>query len=158
MAALLVAGNALACASEPAKAPHAERPLDEAIARQLIAEAVRSEGATPTGGRLISLPRDKHLLADIGVSGHKLAIAFVTASERQTLGASVPAYDVGSTALQLVRDANDHDARILILHDLSYVTDEQTGDEREVSSVAVSNRLQRDVRDFLAEAKKQGWP
>jgi hypothetical protein len=147
-----------ACGGRPAEAPHEARPLEQALARELIRQAVRDEGATPTAELPIALPRDKQLQADVGVAGKKLAIAFVTGQERQMLGASVPAYDVGSAALQLVRDAADHDLRVLVLHDLGYMTDEQSGEEREVSSVVVKNRLQRDVRDFLAEARKRGWP
>lgn len=146
------------CAGPPAEAPHPAQPLEQSLAREVIREAVLAEGATPTAELAIALPRDMQLQADVGIAGKKLAIAFVTGQERQVLGTSVPAYDVGSSALQLVRDSGDPDLRVLVLHDLGYMTDEQTGDEREVSSVAVKNRLQRDVRDFLAEARKRGWP
>jgi hypothetical protein len=46
----------------------------------------------------------------------------------------------------------------LVLHDTNYATDEQAGNDRDVSSVIVEQRLQRDVRDFLAEAKRHSWP
>ena len=124
----------------------------------MIRDAIRAEGATPSAETAIALPRDVQLQADVSVAGRKLAIAFITGSERQLLGSGVPAHDVGSDALQLVRDSEDPEVRVLVLHDLGYMTDEQRGDEREVSSVTVRNRLQRDVRDFLAEARKRGWP
>jgi hypothetical protein len=149
---------AAACAAPPAKSPNETRPLDEGRARELIANAIATDGATATGPRLVSLPRDKQLLVDIGVSGKRHAIAFITGTERGELGSSVPAHDVGSTALQLVRDTKDRDTRILILHDLAYMTDEQAGEQRAVSSVVVERRLQRDVLDFLAEARRQSWP
>jgi hypothetical protein len=132
--------------------------LDQALARELIRDAIRAEGALPSAQLAVALPRSHQLTADVGIEGHKLAVAFVTGSERQELGSSVPAYDVGSNALQLVRDSGDPDVRVLVLHDLGYMTDEQTGEDREVSSVVVKHRLQRDVRDFLAEARKRGWP
>jgi hypothetical protein len=159
-AALLVSSLGLcgACGSAPAAAPRVVTPLDESTARQWIAEAVGAEGEVPTGQRAVKLPRNKQLLADIGVSGHKLAIAFVIESERRELGSSVPAHDVGSAALALVRDAEDPATRVLVLHDLGYTTDEQAGEERDVSSTVVKQRLQRDVRDFLAEARRRGWP
>ncbi len=146
------------CATEPAKSPHPQRPLAESRAVELIARAVSDERLTPTTGRLVSLPRERALQVDVAVAGRQLAIAFVTAPERTALGSAIPAHDVGSNALSLVRDPNHPDTRILILHDLGYMTDEQEGEEREVTSVMVERRLQRDVKDFLATARRQGWP
>jgi hypothetical protein len=132
--------------------------LDQSEAIGLIASAIAAEGETPAGARPIALPRNQRLMADVTVKGHKFAIAYVTIDERRQLGKSVPAHDVGSNALQLVRDVNDRETRVLVLHDLNYMTDEQAGEEREVSSVVVERRLERDVRDFIAEARRQQWP
>ncbi len=146
------------CSSRPPKQPNATRPLDQVEAIGHIAAAIREEGETAAGARPIALPRAQQLMADVTVSGRRFAIAYVTVDERRTLGNNVPPHDVGSNALQLVRDVNDRETRVLVLHDLNYMTDEQSGDEREVSSVVVERRLQRDVRDFVAEARRQGWP
>ncbi len=155
---MALAGVLAACSPEPAAAPHPKRPLAESRAIELIAKAVSDERLTPTTGRAIVMPRDRTLRTDVGVQGKQLAIAFITADERTQLGSAIPAYDVGSTALSLVRDPSNTDTRILILHDLAYMTDEQEGDDREVTSVMVEHRLQRDVKDFLAAASRQGWP
>ncbi len=148
----------LACGEQPARAPHPTRPLGEARARALIAQVIQEQGDSPAAGRRIALPKARELQVDVTVAGHMYGIAFITAEERPRLGTGVPAPDVGSNALQLVRDVTNHQARILVLHDTNYMTDEQAGDDRDVSSVVVEHRLQRDVRDFLAEAKRQNWP
>lgn len=161
LSAVAVTGIALfspACSSPPPKQPNATRPLDQAEAIGHIAAAIRQEGESPAGARPIALPRGQQLIADVTLSGKRFAIAYVTVDERRQLGKSVPPHDVGSNALQLVRDVNNRDTRVLVLHDLNYMTDEQSGEEREVSSVVVERRLERDVRDFVVEARRQGWP
>ena len=132
--------------------------MSEAIARAWIGEVIGESGATPTAPQAITISRGKRLQADVGLSGARYAIAYVVAGERRELGGSVPPYDVGNSALVLVRGSEDPNVRVLILHDLAYQTDEQAGGDRELSSVVVKQRLQRDVRDFLAEAKRRGWP
>ena len=154
----LAALGQLTCTHAAAKAPHPTRPLQQARARTLIAEVIAQNGLRPAGERVVEVAHGKHLSVDVTIVGFKLGIAYVTGPERQVLGDGVPAHDVGSDALRLIRDAADPTARVLLLHDSAYVTDEELGEERERSAVAVEGRLRRDVQDFLAEARKQSWP
>ncbi len=154
---ILCAAVLSACGSGPAKAPNPTQPLDELRARELIARAVRDENAQAETGRTISVGQGKTLSVDIGVVGKKHGIAYVTESERQELGNLIPPHDVGSTALRVVRDTQDQDTVILLLHDRAYMLDDAIGTEHEVTGIMAERKLQRDVRDFLVQARAKQW-
>ncbi|MEN9577816.1 MAG: hypothetical protein RJA70_825 [Pseudomonadota bacterium] len=145
------------CGTRPASSPNPTQPLDERRARDLIARALRDEAAEPELGRSISVGRGLSLAVDIGVAGKTLGIAYVTESERANLGALIPAHDVGSQALRVVRDQEDSETVILLLHDTAYLADDQAGSDHEVTGVMAARKLQRDVKDFLVQARAQRW-
>lgn len=147
-----------ACGPGEANTPRPEQPLPETRAREVIAQAVQDSGARPSGQYTITVKRGLKLQADVGVVDHKYGIAYVSGSERAALGDAIPAHDVGSASLMVVRDIADRQSAVLLLHDLAYVADEQLGTERESSSLAAELKLARDVKDFLAKARGEGWP
>lgn len=143
-----------ACGGPPAQTAHLGWSLEQARVIRLAAAALHEERVSPGAARSVEPPRGRQLDIDLGVRGKQLGIAFITGDERAKLGPAVPAHDVGSTAPLLVRAQA---MRILVLHDLANKTDEQHGGERAVSSVVVERRLQRDVKDFVVQARRQGW-
>jgi hypothetical protein len=149
---------AFACGSGEANAPRPQQPLPETRAREVIAQAVHDSGARPRAQYTIMVRGGRQLSVDVGVAGHKYGVAYVTGSERSALGDAVPAYDVGSASLQVVRDIQDRESAVLLLHDLGYMADEQLGTERESTSLAAELKLSRDVKDFLAKAQGEKWP
>lgn len=146
-----------ACAGGPPKSPNPTQPVDELRARALIAEVVREANAQPEQGRTIHVGVDQVLNVDIGVIGKKHGIAYVTEAERRELGPSIPPPDLGSNALRVVRDDKDPETVILLLHDTSYVADDQMGSEREVTGIMAERKLKRDVRDFLVQTRAKQW-
>lgn len=147
-----------ACGAGPAKAPNPTEPLDELRARELIISALRDEKEQGELGRTLSVGQGKSLAVDVGVAGKKQGIAYVTESERLDLGSLIPPYDIGNNALRVVRDLVDPDTVVLLLHDTAYLADDQVGTDREVTGVMAERKLQRDVRDFLVQARAKQWP
>jgi hypothetical protein len=98
------------------------------------------------------------LIVDVGVAGRKYGVAYVSGSERSALGDAIPAHDVGSASLRVLRDIKDRELAILLLHDLGYVADEQLGTDRETTTFAAELKLGRDVKDFLTKARGETWP
>jgi hypothetical protein len=158
--ALLLSASVLACSSPPPRAPNPTRPLDERRAVEIILQAFHDERDPPVHGQPVPLAPGKALEVDVSSQGKKYGVAYVTSNERVTLGGALPPRDPGmGDALQLVSGIGDQgDARILILHDVDYVYDDQVGEEHEETTVTAELKLRRDVRDFLVRAHAEKWP
>ncbi len=156
----ILLSSALACGSPPAKSANPTRTLDERRAVEIIIRGFRAERDQPVPGTSIELEEGKQLEIDVGSSGRKYGVAYVTANERRTLGSALPARDPSmGDALQLVRGIGDAaDAKILVLHDTSYLYDDHVGAGREASTITAERKLERDVRDFLVRAHAERWP
>lgn len=150
----------LACGGPPPRAPNPTRPLDERRAVEIIIDAFRAEHDRGVTGRSIALPNGKHLEVDVSAAGKKYGVAYVTANERRDLGNAVPMPEPGmEDALHLVRGTGeDADAKILVLHDSSYLFDDQVGEEHESTVLTAERKLERDVRDFVVRAHAEKWP
>ena len=150
----------LACSAPPPRAPNPTHPLDERRALEIILQAFHDERDTPAHGRPIELAPGKALEVDVSAQGRKYGVAYVTESERATLGAALPARDPSmGDALQLVSGlGSDADARVLVLNDTDYAYDDQVGEEHEETTVTAELKLRRDVRDFLVRAHAEKWP
>jgi hypothetical protein len=157
-AAATLACVAFACSSQGPASPSPRQPLPESRAREVIAQAIHESGARPQSRFYITVKRGKQLEVDVGVVGHRYGVTYVTGSERETLGDAIPAYDVGSSSLRLLRDLKQRDMAVLLLHDLGYVADEELGADRERTAIAAELKLARDVKDFLAKAQGENWP
>jgi hypothetical protein len=150
----------VSCGGPPPRAPNPTRPLDERRAVEIILEAFRAEHDRGVTGRTIQLAGGKPLEVDVSAAGKKYGVAYVTANERHALGDAIPMPEPGmEDALHLVRGTRDDgDARILVLHDLNYLYDDQVGEEHEQTVVTAENKLERDVRDFIVRAHAEKWP
>lgn len=149
-----------ACGGPPAKAANPTRPLDERRAVEIIVRAFRDERDQPVPGRRVEVAEGKQLEVDVGSSGKKYGVAYVTANERRALGSALPSRDPSmGDVLQLVNGiGEDADAKILILHDVDYVYDDQVGTDHEVTTITAERKLARDVHDFLVRAHAEKWP
>jgi hypothetical protein len=149
---------AVACTPSEAQSPSPRQPLPETRAREVIAQAVHEAGARPRGRYSIQVKGGRQLEVDVGVVDHKYGVAYVSGTERGKLGDAIPAHDVGSASLFILRDIQDRQNAVLLLHDLGYVADEQLGTDREKTGFAAELKLGRDVKDFLAKARGESWP
>jgi hypothetical protein len=147
-----------ACSSQGVESPSPRQPLAETRAREVIAQAVHDSGARPRGRYTIKVKGGRELEVDIGVAQKKYGVAYVSGTERSLLGDAIPAHDVGSASLVILRDIGDRENAVLLLHDLGYVADEQLGTDREKTGFAAELKLARDVKDFLAKARGESWP
>jgi len=158
--ALAAALVSLACGGPPPRIVNPARALDERRAIELISEAFREEHdrAVPGGNLAISDTQTLHV--DVNGQDHKYGVAYVTASERIALGATLPPRDPAmGDALQLVSGLGaDGDARVLVLQDSEYMFDDHVGESHEASSLTAELKLKRDVHDFLVRAHKEKWP
>jgi hypothetical protein len=159
---LAILGLALlgSCGGPPAKAPNPTRALDERRAIEIIVRAFHEERDNPAPGRKLEIADGKLLEVDVTGAGRKYGVAYVTPNERRELGPALPTRDPSmGDALQLVNGTgDDQDARILILHDLDYVYDDQVGTRHEATTITAERKLARDVRDFLVRAHAERWP
>ena len=126
----------------------------------MISEAFRDEHDRAVPGGNLALSDTQTLHVDVNGQDRKYGVAYVTATERIALGATLPPRDPAmGDALQLVSGLGaDGDARVLVLQDSDYMFDDHVGDGHEASSLTAELKLKRDVHDFLVRAHKEKWP
>ncbi len=149
-----------ACGGAPPRVANPTRPLDERRAIEIIIGAFRDEKEPPVPGEKVDIAGDHALEIDVKHQSRKWAVAYLTSNERQKMGGAVPerTAEMGD-ALQLVSARRGDDVyKVLVLHDTSYVYDDQVGTEHEQTSITAERRLKRDVRDFLVRARTERWP
>src|SRR6476646_3209401 len=97
-----------ACAGQEAKQPNPMRSIDERRAVPIIAQAYQDSGQTPSEGREIRLTTGKTLHVDVGTSGRKYGVAYLTASDLSGLDpkADLPPHTPGGD-LPVVQGAGD---------------------------------------------------
>jgi hypothetical protein len=151
---------AAACGGPPVRPPNPTQPLDERRAVQIIVATLKAQHDSAIMGRTVLLVSGKPLSVDVTAAGHKWGIAYVTSSERHSLGVALPMPELGmEEALQVVRGTgNDFDSKILVLHDTNYLYDDEVGEEHRATIVTAEAKLERDVRDFAIRAHAAEWP
>jgi len=157
LAFALVAGCS---APEPRAAHQAARPLDARRAIPLIAEAFEDTGIQPEGPREIQLPTGKKLRVDVSASGHKWGIAYLTSSDLAHLepGRDLPPRPTNDDLAVVQGHGPDAGTVVLVLFADEYRADDHLGEERQKSGVVAEKKLQRDVRDFVVQAKARKLP
>jgi hypothetical protein len=158
--ALVATLVSLACSGPPPRTVNPTRPLDERRAIEVISDAFLDEHDRAVPGGNLALSDNQTLHVDVSGQDHKYGVAYVTASERIALGATLPPRDPAmGDALQLVSGLGaDGDARVLVLQDTDYMFDDHVVEGHQASSLTTELRLKRDVRDFLVRAHKEKWP
>lgn len=157
VAIALVAG----CSTPEPRTPHqAARPLDARRAIPLIAQAFDDTGIEPDGPREIQLPTGKKLLVDVSAKGHKWGIAYLTREKLADLepGRDLPPRPTNDDLAIVQGHGPDAGSVILVLFADEYQADDHLGEERRTSSIVAEKKLQRDVRDFVVQAKARKLP
>jgi|GEM_PF-2279470 len=149
-----------ACTREGARSPNRARPVDEARAVNLIATTLTSAGERPRPGRSVRLASGRALGVDVTVEGHRYGISYLTASDladlspRDDLPPHMPDGD-----LPIAQGSGpDRDVVVLVLFADDYLHDDLAGDRHERTAIAAERRIQRDVRDFLTQARARKLP
>lgn len=151
---------AAACSSPPARSANPTRPVPERRALEIIARAARKARLTPTEGRDVSLQTGGKIHADALLEPKKWAVAYLTASDQSTAAeGSVPKKDPDHPTALVVADGSRADAgmHILVLYERDYLYDDQIGEEHEQTMITAENAIERDVTDFLVQAKARQW-
>jgi len=154
---LLVSG----CAGQEAKHPNPMRPIDERRAIPIIAQAYADSDQAATEGRDIKLATGKMLHVDVGTSGHKYGVAYMTTGDISALDAKtdLPPHVAGSTDLPIVTGSGpDADTVVLVLFADDYQYDDLAGEQHESTTITAEKKLTRDVRDFLVQARSKNLP
>jgi hypothetical protein len=155
---LLVAS---ACAGQEAKHANPMRPIDERRAIPIIAQAYADSGETATEGRDIKLATGKSLHVDVGTTGHKYGVAYLTTGDISALDAKadLPPHQAGGADLPIVTGGGtDADTIVLVLFADDYQYDDLAGEQHEQTTITAEKKLTRDVRDFLVQARSKNLP
>lgn len=149
-----------ACGGPPPRAPNATRPIDERRAVPLIAKAFSDEDAKPTEPREIKLPTGKKLRVDVAAADHKWGVAYITAADLATLdpASDLPPRPQNGDLAVAQGTGPDADAVVLVLFADDYKYDDLVGAGHESTTITAENKLKRDVRDFIVQAKARKLP
>ena len=148
------------CSSPPPRRPNPTRPVPERRALEIIARAARKARLQPTEGRDITWHGGSTLHLDVVLEPKKWAVAYLTESDQNAEGATpAPKKDATHAASLLVVDGARVDAgmHVLVLFERDYLYDDQASDERDQTMTTAENSIERDVTDFLVQAKARGW-
>lgn len=149
------------CSPPPARSANPTKPVPERRASEVVAKAVRKKKLTPVEGHEITTQLGGKLKADVIVEEKKWAIAFLTANDLQRDDAQpLPKKDEKRPNALVVVDAvnkEDKGLKVLVLFERDYLYDDQIGEDHEQTMITAENAIERDVTDFLVQAKAQGW-
>ncbi len=149
------------CSAPPARNANPTKPVPERRANEVIARAVRKKKMTPTEGHDITTQLGGKLRADVILDERKWAIAFMTSNDLARDDASpLPKKDEKRPSALVVVDAvnkEDKGYKILVLFERDYLYDDQVGEDHEQTMITAESAIERDVTDFLVQAKAQGW-
>jgi hypothetical protein len=154
----LACSTIVACGNKQSPARGPAQPLEERRALQVIAGAIHGEGLQPIPGRTVEVGASRQLEMDVGVSGHKFGVAYTFESERAALGAALAPREFESQLQLVMGTGEDRHTQVLVLHASDYMLDDHLGTDYEASTITAERKLERDVRDFVVEAREKRWP
>jgi hypothetical protein len=164
MVGVLIALVAIACGSDPPRAPTPLRPIDEAHAASIIAHAIRAVGFGAEKGRTIHLTAPngtemRELKLDVAAKGKKWGVAYITATDGEQLGDVLPR-SRDPERFTVVHGAGDgeDDARAVLLFAGDYMEDDLAGDDHTQTSIAAEEKLDVAARKIAREALDANWP
>jgi hypothetical protein len=157
--ALCVLTGAAAC-SRTAKPAAFPEVLEESSAVAIIEQAYRDGGQVASDGREMRLASGRSLRVDVGTSGHKYGVAYLTKEDADALDSTrdLPP-PMGPNDLPVVQGSGpDAEAVVLVLLSTRYAVGDARAAKRIEAAVPGQQRLRRDVRDFLTQARAHHLP
>lgn len=147
------------CSKPAPRAANPTTPISERRAIDVIARAIAKNKLRPAEGREVQSNAGALVYVDVSVEGRKFGVAYQTDNDRQREDADrLPRREKKSNALVLVEGlGKETGAKILVLQDTDYLYDDLVGEEHEQTAIAAERALERDVTDFLVQAKYKKW-
>ncbi len=159
LAALL--GAPAGCSPKASRAPNATRPVSERRAVEIISRAMRKNHLQATEGRDVRTVSSGQIHADVLVDERKLGVAYLTNGDLEQEGSRVERKKGGKDGAPLLVESGsgkaDAGMRVLILFERDYLYDDQVGEDHEQTAITAEGAIERDVTDFLVQAKARGW-
>jgi hypothetical protein len=159
LAALL--GSPAGCSPKATRAPNATRPVSERKAVEIIARAVRKNRLEAAEGRDVRTVSSGLIHADVIVDDHKLAVAYLTGADLEQEGSRAEPKKGGKQGGALLVESGsgkaDAGMHLLMLFERDYLYDDQVGEDHEQTAITAEGAIERDVTDFLVQAKARGW-
>jgi hypothetical protein len=153
--------SSVGCSKPAARSANPTKPVPERRASEIIARAVRKKKLTPVEGHDITTQLGGKLRADVILDERKWAIAFLTSEDTQREDAEpLPKKDAKNPSSLVVVGGSSKGSpglKVLILFERDYLYDDQVGEDHEQTMITAENAIERDVTDFLVQAKAQGW-
>lgn len=157
LAAVLVLSSCGAASQTRRPTDIEERPLYEVQAFEVIRRIVTENGFTPQPNWPITLVGSTPLTVDFRVGDTSFGIEWVSAEDRESLGAALPSPDPNGQLRIVPGVGSDWQAQVLVLDYRVYLYDPDPLHVRYGSTGQreVERRLEQDVRDFLDYVRSQ---
>ncbi|MCC6647250.1 MAG: hypothetical protein IT374_16960 [Polyangiaceae bacterium] len=150
-----------ACSGGPPRTPNPKKPIAERRAIEIIARAMKKERVTPAEGRDVKIQSGATVHMDVAVADKKFGVAYLTENDLGGGDADkIPQKDPKRPkALVLAEGGSkaEQDTKMLILFDRDYLSDDEVGEDHQSTSITAEAALERDVRDFMVQAKAKSW-
>lgn len=150
-----------ACGSGPPRTPNPKKPIAERRAVEIIARAMKKERLTPAEGRDVKIQSGASVHMDVAVADRKFGVAYLTENDLAAEDADkIPRKDPKRPkALVLAEGGSKIEAetKMLILFERDYLSDDEIGEDHQSTSITAEAALERDVRDFMVQAKAKSW-
>ncbi len=149
-----------ACGSGPPRTPNPKKPIAERRAIEIIARAMKKERLTPAEGRDVKIQSGATVHMDVAVADRKFGVAYLTENDLGADADAIPKKDPKRPkALVLAEGGSkvETDTKMLILFDKDYLSDDEIGEDHQSTSITAEAALERDVRDFVVQAKAKSW-
>ena len=152
----MMAGGLVACGGPEAATPHAQRPVDERRASEVISKAFVRGKVDPELNRDVKVFNGKTIHLEVAAASHKYGIAYLT-REQQAALTDLPKRAPDSDALIII-PGDEEGVHVLVLFERDYMQDDLMGEAHENTNIAAELKLERDVKDFLRKATEDQWP
>lgn len=151
----------VACSSGPPRAPNPKKPIAERRAIEIIARAMKKERVTPAEGRDVKIQSGASVHMDVAVADRKFGVAYLTENDLAGDDADkVPRKDPKRPKALVLAEGGSKvelDTKVLLLFDRDYLSDDEVGEDHQSTSITAEAALERDVRDFMVQAKAKSW-
>ena len=150
-----------ACGSGPPRTPNPTKPIAERRAVEIIAKGMRKEKLAPAEGRDVKITSGATVHMDVAVADKKFGVAYLTENDLAADDADkIPRKDPKRPkALVLAEGGSKAEAetKMLVLFERDYMSDDEVGEDHQSTSITAEAALERDVRDFMVQAKAKSW-
>jgi hypothetical protein len=147
----------IACGAPAARAPNAQRPVDERRASEVMVRTFKGAHIDPETNRAVTVLGGRSVHLEVAAAQRKFGVAFLTREQQAALADVLPKRAPDSDAL-IVVPGDEEGVHVLVLFERDYMHDDLSGDDHTTTNISAELKLERDVRDFLRKAIEDQWP